>query len=622
MSKKNGFFLVLWIGIAVLPLVAQTYVSVPVDAPVYHILEQAALRGLCGPLPAVKPYSSAFVLSIIDEILNTEETRRFGTLSEKEILILKSVRKQYSKPEEGLDWGRGAYYFENNDQIHLSADIGMQYESIFSGSLQNSEGMLGMDNWIKAFINGDIGAHFSYNFNIAGGVLRSPRRQLGTYWTYYEGYTDSENPDINEKITVYSEPLASFPYSYKKRWDGFVWGLGDVSNSGQLPWPDDISIGYTTMPELGGSLLGGHITYRAGRIDREWGAMSKGSSLTLNQSAQPFLALEATATPLSWLSFSSLTGVLEYYNAKGIKVSANTNQNAFSITQAEINYKNYIHLDFGSTVVWPKRFELGYLFPLMDNFLYQDNIGDFDNMAMFFNLKGQYPGIASAWLSFFLDEINPEKNIFELDKAMYAFQVGTNVFIPWLPFTSVSLRYTKIEPYCYTHTRENVPWYGDTLMETSYTNNGRSLGYYLPPNSDELLFRIETLPEAYTAGHLQYQMIRHGADYGESAVDGSSFLSELGGNRSTDPVLRKYFLRDGAYQWLHIVKLGAEHTFSIKNSMPFQLFGEAGVVFSYFTNIDGKANSGSASEYKVIDTEMYPKSTTFIATIGIRVFPK
>jgi hypothetical protein len=290
----------------------------------------------------------------------------------------------------------------------------------------------------------------------------------------------------------------------------------------------------------------------------------------------------------------------------------------------ELNYKNYIHLDFGSTAVWPKRFELGYLLPPIDNFLYQGNIGDFDNMALFFNLKGQYPGIANVWVSFFLDEINPEKEIFELDKSMYAFQIGGSAYIPWLPFTSASLRYTKIEPYTYTHTREVVPWYDNSLlMETSYTNNGRSLGYYLPPNSDELLFRLESIPTVNTTAHLQYQMIRHGADFGDSAVDGSSLLSELDpSGRSTKPELRKYFLRDGAYQWFHIVKLGAAHTFYINNFIPFQLFGEAGVVFSYFTNIDGKANSGEAFDYTVIDTVEYPKTTTFIATIGIRIFPK
>ncbi|GHV80991.1 hypothetical protein AGMMS49944_27820 [Spirochaetia bacterium] len=157
-------------------------------------------------------------------------------------------------------------------------------------------------------------------------------------------------------------------------------------------------------------------------------------------------------------------------------------------------------------------------------------------------------------------------------------------------------------------------------METSYTNNGRGLGYYLPPNSDELKLRFEAMPEINTRVNLQYQMIRHGADFGLSAVDGSSYLSELDPEgRSDKAVLKKFFLQDGAYQWLHIIKVGTEHTFPMK--VPFQVFGEAGVVISYFTNIAGVANSGSASSYSIIDTKEYPKSTGFILTLGVRIYP-
>jgi hypothetical protein len=205
---------------------------------------------------------------------------------------------------------------------------------------------------------------------------------------------------------------------------------------------------------------------------------------------------------------------------------------------------------------------------------------------------------------------------------MYAFQTGAQAYIPGLPFSSLSLRYTKIEPYCYTHTREIVPWYGVTPMETAYTNNGESLGYYLPPNSDELLLRFEAMPLPRTRAHLQYQMIRHGADYGSAAVDGSSFLSELDPKgRSEKAVLRKYFLRDGAYQWMHIIRIGASHSFAGVR-IPLQVFAEAGVVFSYFTNIEGKANLGSPSAYSIIDTTEYPQSNYPVATIGVRLFPQ
>jgi hypothetical protein len=255
-------------------------------------------------------------------------------------------------------------------------------------------------------------------------------------------------------------------------------------------------------------------------------------------------------------------------------------------------------------------------------------------MSAFFNVKAQYPGIAKVWFSFYLDEINVlEKNVLEKDRAMFAWQMGTSVQVPHLPFSSIQLRYTKLEPYVYTHTRDLMPWYGSHPMETAYVNNGRSLGYYLPPNSDELLLRFETTPSVSTLWHFQYQMIRHGAEYGRSAVDGSSLLSELDPDgRATKDVLRKAFLHDGAYQWMHVFKVGTEYRFA---RAPVRLFAEAGVVISYFTNIPdpgtgtvnpyanfgGKAGEGTSHNYKIIDTPEYPKANSFIAAVGVRIFP-
>ncbi|GHV74597.1 hypothetical protein AGMMS49940_18990 [Spirochaetia bacterium] len=607
---------------------AQTHVSVPLGDPVYHILEMAELRGLCSPLPTAKPYSRATVVSVVNEILNAGG-RRFGGLGAGETAILLQFLKTHGDAKKGMDWGKGAYRFENNEnsRIHASAELGAMAGTTFSGGyyFEDADLAWGTDIWISAYIKGDLGSLFSYKFLTTGMMVRSPRKVLGTYNTYHDGFTyDPEDPARESaSITTYSEPTAYFPYTYKKRWDGFVWDIKDVSNSSMHGWPGDgISIGYNMLPEMGGAFLNDHITYRFGRLDREWGAMAKGSSLILNQSAQPFLALEATAKPFKWLSLSTLTGVLEYYDAESIKDSAKSSQNAFSVGMVELNAKNYFHADFGSTVVWPKRFELGYLFPLADKYFYQNNIGDFDNLALFLNLKGQYPGIAGLWVSFFLDEINPESGIFQLDRAMFAYQAGTTVALPVLPFGSLSLSYTKIEPYTYTHTKEIVPWYGENHMETSYTNNGKSLGHYLPPNSDEVKLRFEAMPEINTRVNAQYQMIRHGTDFGPHAVDGSSLLSELDPNgRSEKPQLKKFFLQDGAYQWLHIIKVGADHTFPMKY-VPFQVFGEAGVVISYFTDIAGKANSGSASSYSIVDTSVYPKSTGFILSLGIRIFPE
>jgi hypothetical protein len=98
-------------------------------------------------------------------------------------------------------------------------------------------------------------------------------------------------------------------------------------------------------------------------------------------------------------------------------------------------------------------------------------------------------------------------------------------------------------------------------------------------------------------------------------------LSELDpSGRDTKDELKKFFLKDGAYQWQYIAKFGAEHTLP-KTKIPVSVFGEFGIVYSYFTNINGPPNSRSGSGFTIVDTTEYPKSTVTIATIGFRVFP-
>ena len=624
MNIKRCFVYVLFITIHV-SLAAQTHLAVPLGDPVYHTLEQAQMRGLCGFLPSAKPYSRAMVLSTIEGILANNETRRFGKLTEAEREVLEQFQKRFKPDRNGLDLLRGSYSTEHTwDDVYFSSELGFGADFTFAGGYYPDSGDFYKDIDLRFIVSfgGDLGKNTSYDLTLTGGFFKSPRTLLGYYNTYYEDFIDKDD-SVNQFLPAYSEPLAYFPYTYKKHWDGFVWYITDISNSGQEGWPNELSIGYSMLPELAGIFFNGHVSYRFARLDREWAGMTNNGSLVLNQSAQPFVAIETTITPFNWLSVSSLTGVLEYYKTAGLKESAENFQNAFSIVMLEINYEKYMHIDFGSSVVWPKRFELGYIFPFADNFLYQNNIGDFDNMALFFNILGQYPGLGKLWFSLFLDEANPASGkLFNLSRQMFAFQFGTSVHIPWLAFSSATLSYTKVEPYNYTHTREFLPWYGDRIMEQNYVNGGKSLGHYIPPNSDEILVRLESMPTTQSLVRLQYQLIRHGADYGSGAVGGSSLWSELDpSGRDTKPNLRKYFLEDGAYQWMHIFKIGGEYSFTGFN-VPVKLFGEVGGVYSYFTNIDGEPNSGSPSSYKVINTPEYPHSLGFIAVLGVRIFPK
>jgi hypothetical protein len=619
--KKSFLFLTGLLFAVSLRVFAQTYTSVPVDSHIYSLLEQAEMRGLCSPLPGAKPYTRSVILSAIGEILGSENAP--GALRPAERTILEDYRKALDTPVSGLNLREGYYYNEGafgKARTPVSAYIGGVVDLEFSDGFYQASGdnYWGTEIWVNVFVQGDVGRHFSYDFGASGGLIRVPRTVLGTYNTYYAGFTSGPDSEFqNQEINAYSQPLSHFPYAYHKRWDGSIYLLEDLYDFGS--WPNGVAGVYNLKSEMAGGFLDNAVKWRLGRLEREWGNSSFGSSLSLNGSARPFLAVEGSFTPFSWFGISSLAGILEYYNEKGIKESASTFQNAFSTTMLEFKFKNYVSLDLGESVVYAKRFELGYLSPITNHIFYQNNIGDFDNVSMFINLKGQYPGLGKIWFSLFWDEAFWKKGAFQSDGTMIAYQAGLSFPLSFLAFSSLKISYTKIEPYCYTHNRNFIPGYTEA-METSYTNNGVGLGYYLPPNSDEVLIRFETMPAPGLTSSLQYQMIRHGADFGPGAVDGSSYLSELDPvDRGEKDVSRKFFLFDGAYQWFHVVKAGVEKKFA---GLPLALYGEAGLVLSLFTNIDGPANSGKAPAYHAVDEDPYPRSVNFIVRFGVKIFPK
>jgi hypothetical protein len=260
--------------------------------------------------------------------------------------------------------------------------------------------------------------------------------------------------------------------------------------------------------------------------------------------------------------------------------------------------------------------------------LYQSNIGDYDNMSLFGNLKLQYPKLGFIWFSLFLDEANFENNFFNLGREMYAIQAGLQYKMSFLPSGLLTLSYTKIEPYCYTHQKTIVPGYSRP-MEQAYINHGYGLGYYLPPNSDELKLAAAANAAEQTEVNFQFQMIRHGAEYGEHKVFGSSYYSELQENdRSTDPRLRKDFLKDGAYQWFFVLKAGGKHSIkgipaAEKLQMEFLL--DAGAVFSYwqlnYSSVFERAleHKDYANRGRSLNENEYPTRYGIIMDAGFRI---
>jgi len=486
-------------------------------------------------------------------------------------------------------------YTEKKENISINFNASLSVDGAGAYYFEQSEFKGGFDTWLKLRVSGDLGNSASYFFNIGVALLYAEREYLGR-WPIKVG--------SQEEADVYTYPLGYFPYNYRSSWGGFLFPLADP-RGGFTGWPDTVSIGFNSLYEISGTAINNIILWRIGRNEHEAAGIVEGSSLVLNKAAQPFFGADLQVNLLPWFRIYSLGGILEYYNSNGIQTSSSTFQNAFSLSMVSVYYRQYIKIDIGSSVIWPKRFELGYLFPLTFPLLYQNNIGDFDNLTLFGNIKFQYPELGFLWFSLFIDEINFEKEFFHLDREMYAFQAGLRYLIPFIPFGSLTVSYTKIEPYCYTHQKVKVPWY-DKPMEQAYINHGYGLGYYLPPNSDEIKIVFEAIPTLQTAFNAQFQFIHHGAEYGDYMVDGSSYISELKENdRSSDPALRKDFLHDGAYQSFIILKAGVRH--SLKR-LPLEFLFNTGVVFSYW-----KYNGS------ILDNAQYSSRTGIVAEAGVQI---
>ena len=635
---KKNFLFVLLLSCSFF-VFAQANASVDIDDDIYSILSIAETKGLCKPLLNVKPYTQNYILEKVEEIKNNIENSNYkDNIKNSEIEYLEKYIKKF-ETKLGFDFQNLSYRIQNknekfpvslefNDEVNILGSAG-----VYKNSTQNA---VGFDFYNDLNFVGDITKYFSYKVTFFAGLTYVPLQDMGTYnigrW-WYSDLPETSASGANQNRTVNVKRYNSFlPFSYYKFWDGSCHFLTNISSDGFESWPNEISLGMGMTTDLRATFFDNAVEIGVSRMNREWAGMDDGSSLVLNKNARPFVSADLRVTLFDFFSISGLTGVLEFPNRKDLNSNAwyvfdsdgkienaKNNydayffQNAFSIAMVDLDFK-YLHIDFGTSCVWPKRFEMGYAVPTLDRLIYQNNIGDYDNIALFGDMKLRYPGLGSIWFSLYLDEISVSKEFFEKTRCMYAFQFGTKVNVPILPFTTVSFRYTKLEPYCYTHhSISYVPYYQQYVAE-SYTNNGESLGYYLPPNADEFLFKIESKPITSTAFGFQYQLIRHGADWGSGAVPGSNLYSELSPDREN---LRKYFLRDGVYEWMSIFSLYGSYDFKNFN-VPVKVFLNMGYIYQWFTGIDGTPSS--STPYHYINTPEYTDKNGFVFTLGIKLF--
>ena len=454
---------------------------------------------------------------------------RRSALTPAEQAVLASSLERLREPPSGLPHGNLAYQGEEGpERVQVGADLRARFR--FNA---NDPENWHLDSVIRPYLRGDLFPWLSY-YGVVGFTLDRVRSD---------------------------EAFA--PYSFTKQWDAQHISLGDERYSqGDLDYP---TVAYHLETEIAASWRQDRLRLGLARHRREWGIGD--GSLTLGATARPFIAVENHVELSPWLNshylFGSLGDRIRERGGTGAESATKTYQKLLALQRLEILPFPWLYVSATSSVIGARRFELNYLSPLLFGVMAQDLIGDLDNVGVGVDLAVTLPPLGRAYLSFFADELELTslKALFTRPRNMFALQGGLKVPVPGLPFTLLTVQYTKIEPFTYAH---YPTWYPDYRIpvDTAYTHDGENLAYPLWPNSDELLVKLQALPLPTLITTLEYRLIRHGdnpnRDPGEPYILGrpDAYLDYAVG---LDSYPDKVFLRDGLYDHNHILTLSGRY---------------------------------------------------------------
>ncbi len=528
----------------------RSHLAVELGHPVYGIIEAAELRGALSRLSSVKPYTRAQITELLATIQG-----QLGLFSPGEREEIARLVAEFSSGAKG-DIGQALWRASNGKAAvgaHVEATGRFDAAAISDlvvGTLSGSEsGSYG--TW-----TGNPTDVWHLNSVFQAYIKAYPEPWLSLWGTIGVTY-DKINRDL------------FLPYSFTKQWDSFH---NKVSTSpgtdGEETYP---TWSFDLRNDIAGASESGSFNLRLSRFRRDWG-VGRGS-LALSGTARPFMGLEAQFSPSEIFTFSHMIGSLgnwEKGNADLSKTkdssgnySAVTEQKMLAIQRLELFPFDWLSIGASGSMIGAKRFELGYISPMMFAVEYQVTQSDVDNMALHGDIQIFLKRIGKLYLSGYIDEMELSgfNEWFSKARNMFAYQGGLKLGIPWLSFGVFTAQYTKIEPFVYTHP---PTWNSDTRLQvnTNYTNDGENLGYHLKPNSDELLFRLDARLGVGWRGSMEYSFIRHGDDPRAYVTTNHYIYGDVNehleyGSAGVKDYF-KNFLHDGVYDYNHLLKLQAD----------------------------------------------------------------
>ncbi|WGK68128.1 hypothetical protein P0082_06485 [Candidatus Haliotispira prima] len=591
-----------------LSLSAQRNLGVDIDDSVYELLDSASMKGYITDLSHYRPYSADQVYRYLEQI------GEVSTLDEAERKVLDREMERFLGIVSVFEPDTKFIDFLKDGTVLLSGDENLPLVLRLEFDLKNRLEFFSQNpylfNVMRLYLEGNITPYFSY------------QAMAGTGMTLI-------------KTNAFA------PYTYRLETDGQAISGGNIQN-GEVSFDGSSpSLALQVGGKVAASFFNGRVRTSLGYTKRNIGISN--TSLIYSGQAGPLLGWDLSIRPFKWAGLNFMVGGLN-----GIDDSTSTSKAMFTAQQFEFFLTQYFYIGVTMSSVWIKRLEPYYMMPFMPVAFGQSLLGDYDNLAIQGTMALKLPYVTIYGVGF-ADEVQPSDlaGLFSSLTQQFAFQAGIKVLIPKLPFTTFQFQYTKIEPYTYTHYAQRA-FQGSAkahgTINISWMNNGANLGYYLEPNSDEFLFKIESQPFPGWHFALGYKHIRHGdGNRMLGQVEGRSnalfentvnktqttagVSTNTNGNTAEDQIYTgiysgaewyfskddsggskrpsKDFLNDGVYEYIHVISLDVGYRF---RQLPIEIVGHF-----MFSRNDGPVYNGIKGNEEIrlavgFDFRFYGKS--------------
>ncbi len=174
----------------------------------------------------------------------------------------------------------------------------------------------------------------------------------------------------------------------------------------------------------------------------------------------------------------------------------------FSAHRIKVAIPDIVDLAISDVVIYNGRIDFAYLNPILLWHFAEKSLQDRDNKNFVFDFKTKFMKDVEIQGTLFVDD---DEQFAILSggttrSQKYVYQIGTMIYEPFIKNLSLTVEYTKIRPYTYTHYD----------IRDNYTAYGVNLGHRIGPNADELFTRLTYNISDWGRINLEYSHVRKG----------------------------------------------------------------------------------------------------------------